>query len=257
MNRGYVKLWRKSLDSGFLNNADVWQLLSWCLLRAVYKPHKQLVGKQMVELKPGQVIFGRTKVAQELGTTERKIRTSLELLKKADFLTVETTSKYSIISLINWSTYQECTQQNDQQTTSKVANKCPTNDHKQEYKELKNINNTPLTPLEGGGTILQLSPDTAIEKSDLPPGFGEWWKAYPKKVAKPASIRAWKRKIKEKALPELEVLLGKLCEQKNSEQWQKDNGEFIPHPSTYLNQHRWEDETHLPGLVSDPFEGAI
>ena len=38
---------------------------------------------------------------------------------------------------------------------------------------------------------------------------------------------------------------------KKSEQWTKDNGKYIPMPSTWLNQRRWEDE----GLVkSDPSE---
>ncbi len=30
--------------------------------------------------------------------------------------------------------------------------------------------------------------------------------------------------------------------QKQSEQWTKDNGRFIPNPATWLNQGRWEDE---------------
>ena len=29
---------------------------------------------------------------------------------------------------------------------------------------------------------------------------------------------------------------------KASSQWQKDGGQFIPHPATWLNQERWEDE---------------
>ena len=141
----------------------------------------------------------------------------------------------------------------------------PLRSQEQEQEKEKNIRN-PLTPFAGGETVLLFSTTTVeksragmpcAEKPDLPPGFGEWWEAYPKKVAKPAAIRAWKRKAKEKALPELGVLLEKLREQEDSEQWQKSNGEFIPHPSTYLNQHRWEDETYLPGSVPDPFEGAI
>ena len=29
---------------------------------------------------------------------------------------------------------------------------------------------------------------------------------------------------------------------KQSSQWQKDNGQYIPNPATWLNQGRWEDE---------------
>lgn len=156
MNRGYVKLWRKSKDSGFLGNAEAWQLLSWCLINATHKPHKQLVGKQLVELQPGQVVFGRVSVARELNTTERKVRTSLELLKKAEFLTIKTTSKYSILTIVNWHTYQEERpaedQQNDQHHSHQATSKRPANDHKQEYKnkeQEKNINTPPTPPLGG------------------------------------------------------------------------------------------------------------
>ena len=30
--------------------------------------------------------------------------------------------------------------------------------------------------------------------------------------------------------------------QKLSRQWQKDGGQYIPNPATWLNQGRWEDE---------------
>jgi len=31
-----------------------------------------------------------------------------------------------------------------------------------------------------------------------------------------------------------------------SPQWMKDNGAFIPHPATWLNQERWTDDTYQP-----------
>lgn len=164
MNRGYVKLWRKSKDSGFLGNADAWQLLCWCLLNATHKPHKQIIGKQMVNLEPGQVVFGRCAAAKELNTTERKIRTSLELLKKADFLTVKTTSKFSIITIVNWHSYQDerpaSDQQNDQQHDQQATNKRSTNDHKQEQENISTREE------KKEHTIVCLSPD---ESDDAKP----------------------------------------------------------------------------------------
>ena len=41
-------------------------------------------------------------------------------------------------------------------------------------------------------------------------------------------------------------MLKAIEKQKGSEQWTKDNGQYIPHPSTWLNQSRWEDE--LPAV---------
>jgi len=33
--------------------------------------------------------------------------------------------------------------------------------------------------------------------------------------------------------------------QKHSEQWRKESGKYIPNPAIWLNQKRWEDETHI------------
>jgi hypothetical protein len=40
----------------------------------------------------------------------------------------------------------------------------------------------------------------------------------------------------------LQTLLTALDKQKKSTQWKKDNGQFIPHPATWLNGKRWEDQ---------------
>ena len=40
----------------------------------------------------------------------------------------------------------------------------------------------------------------------------------------------------------VDVLLAAIASQKKSPQWQKDNGQFIPHPATWLNGQRWEDQ---------------
>jgi hypothetical protein len=40
----------------------------------------------------------------------------------------------------------------------------------------------------------------------------------------------------------LEQMLSAIARSKRTEQWQKDGGKFIPMPTTWLNQRRWEDE---------------
>ena len=82
--------------------------------------------------------------------------------------------------------------------------------------------------------------------------FLEFWGAYPKKMGKGAAYKVFnKLKLgkKEKA-----DIITALNWQKKSEQWLKDNGQFIPYPATYLNQRRWEDEPQgvLCGDITDP-----
>ncbi len=69
--------------------------------------------------------------------------------------------------------------------------------------------------------------------------FKQFWTLYPKKIGKKAAMKAWD-KAKDK--PPIEIILQKLSEQIKSEQWKKENGQFIPLPATWLNQGRWDDE---------------
>lgn len=81
-----------------------------------------------------------------------------------------------------------------------------------------------------------------------PPGFESFWKAYPRKVGKGAARRAWK-KIKA-PLTKLPEILHSIETQKTSSEWSRENGRYIPHPATWLNQERWSDEIIQPGPMA-------
>lgn len=69
-------------------------------------------------------------------------------------------------------------------------------------------------------------------------GFDEFWSAYPKKTGKALVLSMWDR-INES---DIEKIMAALAWQKQSEQWVRDGGQYIPNPATWLNQRRWEDE---------------
>lgn len=69
--------------------------------------------------------------------------------------------------------------------------------------------------------------------------FNTFWDAYPKKVGKPAAKKAFS---KQKPSPDLlNAMLNALSWQKSSNEWRKDDGQYIPNPATWLNQERWTD----------------
>ena len=103
-----------------------------------------------------------------------------------------------------------------------------------------------------------INPDTprASLADDGGEHFKTFWTAYPKKAGKDAAKKAFvKRKFDEQAF---EKVMATLNEQKASEQWVKDAGQFIPHPATWLNQGRFDDELMVGGQqASSAFSGAI
>lgn len=86
--------------------------------------------------------------------------------------------------------------------------------------------------------------ESLIGRKDQISPFDEFWAAYPRKTGKEAARKAW---VKLKPSAELlEIMLAALDWQRRSTQWLKDGGQFIPHPATWLNQGRWQDEPPDP-----------
>lgn len=75
---------------------------------------------------------------------------------------------------------------------------------------------------------------------DYSPEFEQFWKEYPKKVGKGGAYRAWNKA----KLPPLAEILTAVANQKNSDQWSRENGRYIPNPETWINQGRWDDEVN-------------
>jgi len=80
-------------------------------------------------------------------------------------------------------------------------------------------------------------PRTTIVRTSYDDDFDVFWKVYPKKIGKKQALKAWK---KEK--PPLDDVLKALQWQTKTPQWNKDNGQYVINPTSYINQARWEDE---------------
>jgi len=83
-------------------------------------------------------------------------------------------------------------------------------------------------------------------------GFDKFWEAYPNKKDKQKAIKAWL-----KHQPNIVDVLKAIVIQKNSEQWKKDNGQYIPLPTTWLNGARWEDEVNTTKSTNSTYAQYI
>lgn len=91
---------------------------------------------------------------------------------------------------------------------------------------------TPVSPAPGK--------EAQPKQSKADAEFDRFWSAYPRKIGKAAAQKAFSR-VK---VP-VDVLIAAVERQKESDQWTRDAGRYIPNAATWLNQGRWEDE--LPG----------
>ena len=143
-------------------------------------------------------------------------------------LTVKENAAYSISAQSELPATDIC-----QSDGRQMADKCPRRLGKVRLDKAS-INTTSITD----DTTLPEPP--APSRDGLKSKFVEFWKAYPKKVGKCAAEKAFFRCKPDDAL--LARMLMALDTQRHTDQWTKENGQFIPNPATWLNQGRWEDE---------------
>lgn len=91
---------------------------------------------------------------------------------------------------------------------------------------------------------------TRSKKSDPCEGFAEFYAIYPRKQAKQDAIKAWNSLSPDAELRE--IIFAALNKQKNTEQWKKDGGQFVPLPASWIRGRRWEDqETQIDNTSSE------
>lgn len=211
LNNGWLKLHR------VLKEKPIWKcstpeqktILITLLLMVNHEEAEWEWQGNKFKVRPGQKITSLDSIVKEAGKgiTIQNVRTALVKFEKYGFLTNQSTKTGRLITIENWELYQsrEENQQSEQQRPNKE-----------------------LTPNKNNKNEKKLYIDH----------FEQWWNAYPKKVGKGAAEKSFKKLRVDSDL--LGIMLKAIENQKQSRQWQ--DKQFIPNPSTWLNQKRYEDE---------------
>lgn len=230
MAQGWVCVHRQLLDNPIFKNDKMFRVFMFCLLRAQHTAGDQLVGDSVVHLEAGQLATGRIAISDKTGLSQQNVRTAISKLEKLGILTIKPTTKYSVITMTNWDKYQ----QTNQQTT----NKQPTSN--QQVTTSNNDNN---------GNNEKNIDQSKIAREELEESsFDYWWSFYPKKVAKAASLKSWKKTIKkmdEQTIRDLTNHIADDCKMRLSS-LEAGEDKFLGfdrlHATTYLNQERYNDD---------------
>lgn len=86
----------------------------------------------------------------------------------------------------------------------------------------------------------EVKPNPSRASRSASNGFDAFWQSYPRKKAKHAALKAWKRINPNEQLHA--DILSAVERAKTSDDWLRDQGRYIPHPATWLNDGCWEDE---------------
>ncbi len=173
MKQGYVKLYRTILDSCVFDNPKLLKVWIWCLCKASYKEHDQVVGRQVQHLRSGQFIYGRKKAAMELNIPESTLNDYMQLLKKMKKINIKSNNKYSVVTIENWATYQIDGYSSDTKSDNKSATNKQQMDTNKNDKNEKNDNRKGMKRNEATGNITGAQ-SRASKASDGFNGYEEW-----------------------------------------------------------------------------------
>lgn len=187
---------------------------------------------QGIELSPGQLIVGRTSLSDETGLSEQEIRTAIKKLKSTGEITSRATNKFTTITICKYSEYQGCA--SSEQPAEQPAEQPTINQQSTTNKNIKNKRKRPV----------QNEPSLEWEK---------FWNAYPRKEKKKEAWVAFERLKCGNGM--FETIMDKLEEFKQSDQWSREDGRYIPLASSWINGERWNDEIKTPQHKTEKING--
>ena len=150
MDSGFIKLWRKTTDSRVFHNEGLLKVWIWCLMRASHKKRwvimKSGKGEIEIEILPGQFVFGRNSAAKQLNMKPSTVRNRMEKLKNMLNVDIKEDRQYSIISIMNWGTYQPSITKEDSEEDSRRTIKGQSKDTNKNVEKEKNVEKTDIPP---------------------------------------------------------------------------------------------------------------
>ena len=183
---GYIKVHRKILGWGWYRDSIVKSVFLHLLLTANFRSTEW--NGRIIE--SGQTVISTQRLADILGLSRQQIRTALNKLKSTNEITIETTNKYSVITIVKWESYQVLTDIATDELTNELTNNQPTtnqqltnnqphlknNKNDKNYKNNKNNKNT-------------------MCKAEALALFERLWKLYPNKKGKGQVSETQKKRL--------------------------------------------------------------
>lgn len=212
---GWIKIHRKLLDNPIVaKDSDYLSVWVYLLLNASHEGYPVLFNNEKISLQPGQLITGRIAISSKLNIQESKVKRILIAFENDQQIERVRSNKNSLITILNWSKYQSCDQQNDQlMTNERPANdqQMTTNKNEEKVKEGKENKNK---------LIVQ-------EACAL---FENLWKLYPLKRGKGQVSNAAKKRLLDIGYNQLARAIDRYKADLEKETWRKpQNG------STFFN----------------------
>lgn len=238
---GFITIHRQILDWEWYGDINTFRLFVHLLLIANFTDGK--FGGRTV--KRGQVVTSLANLATQTSLSVHQVRVSLNHLLMTGEVTSEANSRYRVITIVKYDEYQKLDKPIDKQVADKVTSEWQAGDKQVaisvtgEWQQYNHDNHNNHETMEQGNQSIPLV------DSDLL--FNAFWDFYPKKRARKAAEKAWKKLNPDNLL--YHTIVNALEKWKQTDEWKKADGQYIPYASTWLNGRRWEDEIPVRKVI--------
>lgn len=149
---GFIKSYRKNVGSLAWSSGDLFKLWHLCLYKANFKNRVITFNGQQILLNRGQFVTGRNALRDEMNVgvkPEQQVNSSfvwrgLKKFEKAEMLHINSTHQYSVVTVLNWDTYQQSEQLPNSYRTA-TEQQTDTDKNVKNDKNEKNITTTSLS----------------------------------------------------------------------------------------------------------------
>lgn len=172
---GFVAAYREALDHPLLKgNAERLGAWMWLVMKAAWKPTPFDIGGKIVTIERGQLCASRSQLAQAWGMSPSGVERFLTRLKTEQMIEQETGQGRSIITICNYSKYQDVSDEAGQ-TTGQVTGQ-QSDSHRtakeQGNKGTRDIEpNGPISQRAGAKPKKQRAPETPVPENFIPEQF--------------------------------------------------------------------------------------
>ena len=125
INSGFIKIDRKITEWRWYSDANTIRVFLHLLLIANYedKPFEKVI------IRRGEAATSYDAIAQKLNLSVRNVRTALNHLKSTGEVTSKSYSKFQVISIVNYDSYQNSRQAKRQSSDRQVTGNCQSSDN--------------------------------------------------------------------------------------------------------------------------------
>jgi len=241
MQEGWIKLHKKLRDHEMWLAEPFTMAQAWVdlLLLANTAPGEIFVRGKWIRVERGQVAWSEVRLSERWQWSRNRVRRFFDSLRKRKMAIQQKDNRTSIVTILNFEEYQD-TQAPDDTADDTAGDTAPVQHLYTKKKERKKERRIPPKPPTGG-----------TQKETLA-GFDDFWAQYPRKTAKGAARKSWAKLT----MDERREAYKAIRKQVACHHFRNRGEDFIPHPSTWINQQRWEDELRNTAEQSACYDNA-